>query len=154
MIGDPLFTVNILGRDESMCYEVRGKAEAYLNLISDTCTSVNTLYDTVPSNPLLHRMSKIGIKAVVSADGTGGCSEIEIDVNNCSATIDGTPCDIMAQVGDISVRQYMERQWRVRVPNCGRPSAVMWITCDGEMLRFRIARGSNLAPTSHGLLGN
>ena len=41
------------------------------------------------------------------------------------------------------------------VPNCERPSAVMWITCqhNPDMLRFNIARGSNLCPTYHGLLG-
>ena len=154
VIGDPLFTVNVRGRDESMCYEVRGEAGAHLNLISDTCTSVNALYDSLPRNPALHRMRKIGIKSAVFADGTGGCSEIEIDVDNCTASVDGVPCDKMAQIGDISIRQYARRQWRVRVSNCARPSAVMWITCSGEMLRFRIARGSSLAPTSHGLLGD
>ena len=155
VIGDPLFTVNILGREESMCYEVRGSAGAYLNLISDTCTSVTALYDSLPSNPSLHRMRKIGIKAAVLADGSGGCSEIEIDADNCSASIDSVPVIKMAEVGDISVRQYMGKQWRVRVSNCARPSAVMWITCTDEgMLRFRIARGSSLAPTSHGLLGD
>ena len=34
-------------------------------------------------------------------------------------------------------------------------AAVMWITCQSnpQMLRFDIARSSNLRPTSHGLLG-
>ena len=135
-----------------MCYEVRGTQGVYLNLVSDSCTSVNALYDYVPSNPQLNRMRQIGIKAAVTTDASTGCAEIDVDVNNCTASIDGVLVDKMADRGDIRVRQF-GKQWRVSVSNCDQLSAVMWITCSGEMLRFRIARGSSLSPTSHGLLG-
>lgn len=133
-----------------MCYEVRGESGLYLNLISDSCTSVNALYDSVPSNPELNRMSKIGIRA---ADGNGNCADIEVNVDNCSALVNGIVVGTMEEVGDIAVRQYGGNKWRVRVSNCNQLSAVMWITCSGEMLRFRIARGSSISSTSHGLLG-
>jgi CUB/sushi domain-containing protein len=152
VIGDPLFTVALEGGAGSMCYEVRGEPGLYLNLISDTCTSVNALYDSVPGNERLNRMSKIGINAVVYANRIGGCAEIEISVQNCTATLNGFPVDPVAEIGDIRMLK-TANHWRVSVSNCERPKAVMWVTCAGEMLRFRIARGSSLAPTSHGLLG-
>ena len=45
------------------------------------------------------------------------------------------------------------KRWRVSVPNCGYPSAVLWVACVDEGLQIRVTRGANLQPTSHGLLG-
>ena len=157
VIADPQFSVTlpdtVFGAPASMCYEVHGEAGKYFNLISDTCTSVNAHFAEMPGNPRLNRMSAIGIRAV-SSTVPDGCSEIEININDCTAYLDGVPVDGMAAVGDIRIRRFNSNRWRVSVPNCNRPSASMWVTCEGNMLRFRIARGSNLAPTSHGLLGN
>ena len=152
IIADPQFTVTLPNDPASMCYEVHGEAGKHFNLISDTCTSVNAYFTAMPGSPRLNRMSVIGIYAV-SSTVPDGCSIIEINVNNCSAYLDGELVELMAQVDDIRIRKFNNR-WRVSVPNCQRPSATMWITCEANMLRFRIARGSNLAPTSHGLLGN
>jgi hypothetical protein len=135
-----------------MCYEIHGDAGKYFNLISDTCTSVNTRFSTMESNPKLNAMSVIGMYAATSATPNGNCAEIEINIDNCAASLDGELIELVAQVDDIRIRKFNNR-WRVSVPNCQRPSATMWITCEANMLRFRIARGSNLAPTSHGLLG-
>ena len=154
IIGDPQFTVSLPDGSASMCYEIHGDAGKYFNLISDTCTSVNTRFSTMESNPKLNAMSVIGIYAATSATPNGNCAEIEINIDNCAASLDGELIELVAQVDDIRIRKFNNRRWRVSVPNCERPSAVMWITCENNMLRFRIARGSNLAPTSHGLLGN
>ena len=151
VIDDPLYTVTLPNRDESMCYEVHGEPDIYLNLISDTCTSVNALYSAMPGSIGVNRMSEIGIYAVTSPFQGSGCVEIKINVT-CHATFDGIPVSLEDTDGDIRLRRFHNR-WRVAVPNCNRPSAVMWVSCDGDMLRFRIARGSGLTPTSHGLLG-
>lgn len=152
IIGDPLFTVTLPDISEYMCYEVRGEAGAHLNLISDTCTSVNALYGPVPDNPTLNRMSEIGIRAGKTSESGSDCDLIKISIDTCSATINNDNIILMADSGDISIRRFGNR-WRVAVPNCQRLGVVMWITCAGSMLRFDIARGSGLASSSHGLLG-
>ena len=134
-----------------MCYEVHGYAGRYFNLISDACTSVNSFFTSMPGNARLNRMSEIGIYA---RDSLGDCVQIEISLTNCSGYVDGTELTSMYQSGGVSVRPYPNR-WRVSVPNCGSTQLVMWIFCEHnpDRLRFHIARGNNLASTSHGLLG-
>ena len=153
VIADPQFTVTLpQDQSRSMCYEVHGIAGNYFNLISDTCTSVNALFSAMPGMPIFNRMSVIGIHAGTSAAQSGNCARIQISVDNCTASLDGVPIELTNVVDDIRIRKFNNR-WRVSVPNCERPSAVIWVTCERNMLRFRIARGSNLRPTSHGLLG-
>ena len=136
-----------------MCYEVHGEDGKYFNLISDTCTSVNALFSQLPSNPRLNRMSEIG----VYARGTSNqCTRIQINLDSCAGYVNKQVISSTYSRSGISVRPYLNR-WRVSVPNCvSSPSLVMWIACeqDPDMLRFRIARGNNLTPSSHGLLGN
>ncbi|CAI7989837.1 hypothetical protein GBAR_LOCUS348 [Geodia barretti] len=151
VIGDPLFTVAVQ-EDQFMCYEIHGHAGKYYNLVSDTCTSVSALFTEQPSDPRRNRMSEIGIYAV-STHNT--CAKIQISLENCAGNLNSETVTSTNQQNGISVRQYLNR-WRVSVPNCdSTQSLIMWIFCDSEpdMLRFRIARGNNLAPTSHGLLG-
>ena len=151
VIGDPLFTVT-LPEDQFMCYEIHGHAGKYFNLISDTCTSVNTLFTEQPSDPRRNRMSEIGVYA---GSTPNSCAKIQISLENCAGYSNGEPITSTYQQNSISVRRYPNR-WRVTVPNCGSAQElIMWIFCDREpdLLRFRIARGKNLAPTSHGLLG-
>ena len=152
IIGDPLFTVTLPEGDEFMCYEVHGEAGKYFNLVSDTCTSVNAHFTQLPSDARLNRMSDIGIYAAHTSDA---CAQIQIRLENCTGFVNGEQITSTYQHNGISVRHYMNR-WRVSVPNCvSSQPLVMWIFCDSDpdMLRFRIARGNNLAPTSHGLLG-
>ena len=154
IIGDPQFTVALSDGSASLCYEIHGGAGKYFNIISDTCTSVNSRFSVMERNPKLNAMTVIGIYAATSATPNGDCAEIAINVSGCTATLDGIPVELVASVDDIRIRKFNNGRWRVSVPNCERPSAVMWVTCENDMLRFRIARGSNLTPTSHGLLGN
>ena len=152
MIGDPLFTVALPQGDEFMCYEVHGEAGKFFNLVSDTCTSVNALFTELPSNTALNRMSQIGI---IAKDAEDACVQIKIDIDGCTASFGDDILNSTYNRNDISVSRRRNR-WRVSVPNCDQPTrSVMYIYCDSgtDMLRFHIARGDNLAPTSHGLLG-
>ena len=167
MIADPLYTVPIrvidpgsqgLTPDLSLCYEVHGQANAYFNLITDSCVSVNAHYTAVNR---LHVINQIAIRAV---DETKTCRDILIDTNNaCSAFVDGVAVDSFSAAG-VSVRRFSERV-RVSVPNCARVKLVMWVFCqnsslgmgeenDARMIKFVVARGFNLQPTSHGILGS
>ena len=134
-----------------MCYEVHGYSGKYFNLISDSCTSVNALFSQLPENERINRMSEIGIYA---RDENRDCVQIQIGVAGCTGSVGGQPLSSNYQVAGVNVRSYPNR-WRVSVPNCESTQLVMWIFCTSEpdMLRFHIARGNNLAPTSHGLLG-
>ena len=151
VIGDPLFTVTLPQENEFMCYEVHGEAGKYFNLVSDTCTSVNALFTVLPTDPLLNRMSEIGVYA---KDDSGDCVQVQISLDGCSGYLNGDRLNMTYKQDGVSVKRYLDR-WRVSVPNCASTKAVMWIFCDSgpDMLRFHIARGNNLAPTSHGLLG-
>ena len=137
--------------DEFMCYEVHGEAGKYFNLISDTCTSVNALYTALPDEDRINTIKEIGIYA---RDTSNACVQIKISYSGCTASVNGQTITSNYRQNGTSVRPYLDR-WRVSVPNCGPTQAVMWIYCQPppDMLKFRIARGNNLSPTSHGLLG-
>ena len=134
-----------------MCYEVHGEANAYFNLISDTCTSVNAYFSPMSDRVNMNRMSSIGIRTALSNEG-GGCINIATNLHNCETSIEGVTNNTVRTVGDVRVRKFGNR-WRISVPNCHHTRLVMSITCEHNMLRFDISRGSNLNPSSHGLLG-
>ena len=136
----------------SLCYEVHGEPGEHFNLISDTCVSVNALYSSMmdPSNGNI--ISKIG---VLAEDSNGVCQEIEADLGGCTARVNANNVILYNQDG-IRVRRRTNRI-RISVPNCESTELVMWVTCEvqGEqpMIKFVVARGFNLRPTSHGLVG-
>ena len=131
----------------SLCYEIHGDDGKHFNLISDTCVSVNAHFTAM--NTIRNRISVIGIHAV-SDSSLNGCVDIQIN-STCNARVGETEVD-SAIIGGINVVRYGNR-WRVSVLNCDQPSTVMWVTCMEGRLLFHVTRGSNLAPTSHGLLG-
>lgn len=148
VVADPQFTVTLPdGSGHSLCYEIHGDAGKYFNLISDTCLSVNAHFTAM--SPIRNRMSSIGIHAV--PDDSSTCVDIQINYT-CSAVVGGNSTGDLTVIGGIRLRRHGNR-WRVSVPNCERPSTVMWVTCMEQRLRFDVTRGSNLHPTSHGLLG-
>ena len=140
------------GNTVSLCYEVHGEANQHFNLISDTCVSVNALYSSMtnPSNGNI--ISKIG---VLAKDSNGLCQEIEADLAGCTARVNGNNVTMYNQDG-IRVRRRTNRI-RISVPNCeNTDSLVMWVICQDQgepMIKFVVARGFNLRPTSHGLIG-
>lgn len=174
VVDDPLLTVplNIRNRDEvlqtnqivSLCYEVHGANDIYLNYVSDDCVSVNAHYFELRSQPLIHFIDSIAVRAV---DNKGHCRNITVDLEGCAATVGNLPIDRVFSLDGISVRRYTNRV-RISVPNCASQSLVMWVFCRNatmrdpieverfltlEILRFVIARGFNLNEQSHGILG-
>ena len=156
IIGDPLYEVPVIINEEgntvSLCYEIHGEPGEHFNLISDTCVSVNALYSSMndPSNGNI--ISKIG---VLAEDSNGVCQEVEADLTGCTARVNGNNVTMYNQDGIRVMRR--TNRIRISVLNCESTDLVMWVTCEvqGEqpMIRFVVARGFNLRPTSHGLVG-
>ena len=178
MTGDPLFTVPLNVPDKStitqvgdddpinLCFEIHGRADALFNLVSDACVSVNARYSQVRTDENINIIDRIYVRA---SDTSGSCKNIEVSLNECSASIDGVSVENY-MAGGISVRRYRNRV-RIVVPNCQDIDLVMWVFClnntfwsrtsteeneitfEAEMIRFVIARGLDLAERSHGILG-
>lgn len=176
LIGDPLLTVPLPEQSlvavnninsASLCYEIHGRADTWFNILSDGCVSVNAHYFRFDDN--FNFVDRIAIRAV---DENGDCKNILIDLNGCSATVDGqliTQENNYCQQG-VFVRPNQQRnRVRVSVPNCNETSSlVMWTVCQRntfmdpfdmmqsftvDMIKFVIARGSNLGASSHGIIG-
>ena len=133
---------------KALYYGMHGSQDGFYNIISDTCTSV-TIHIT--QHPDKNRISSIGIHAV-TGDADTPCADIQIDLLNCTASINSKTINGLKIIGNMSVK-YFSNGWRVFVPNCERPHAVMWITCEENMLQLDVSRASKLSSTSHGLLG-
>ena len=100
--------------------------------------------------------------AVRAEDENGMCHSILVDLEGCAISTGASgeltalgPRDTV-RMGGVSARKIGTDRVRVSVPNCDSVNLVLWVICEREpldMIRFQIARGVNLAPTSHGLLG-
>ena len=156
VIGDPLYEVPVIIDGESnkmsLCFEVHGEANQTFNLISDTCVSVNALYSPMNDPVDGNIISKIGVRAV---DSSGVCQQIEADLEGCTARVNGNNVTMYNQDGIHVMRR--TNRIRISVPNCGSIPLVMWVICEVReqqpMIKFVVARGFNLRPTSHGLIG-
>ena len=136
---------------ESLCYGMHGSPDGFYNIISDTCTSVNVHFTQHPSRSNANRISSIGIHAV-TGDADTPCADIQIDLLGCRATINNGTINESCITRSVDVKRFSSG-WKVIVPNCEHPHAVMWITCEEDMLRFDVSRASNLNSSPHGLLG-
>lgn len=162
VIGDPLFAVPLLVGDDapelnglSLCYEIHGESNRYFNFISDTCTSVNALYSPmIGSSRHGNIVSKVGIVAVGSSNGS--CVEVAVDLNGCSASLNGESVERTRSEAGVTVFRHRNRV-RIGAPNCENADLIMWVVCQNisaqPMIKFMVSRGYNLKPTSHGLLG-
>ena len=176
LIGDPLLTVPLSDdslvavpgvREASLCYEVHGRDDTWFNLLSDGCVSVNAHYFRFDNN--FNFVDRIAIRAV---DETGNCKNILVDLAGCTASIDGalvTPSAPYCQDGVFVRPSRQSNRVRVSVPNCDETSnLVMWTICQRntltdpfdmmrtytvDMIKFVIARGTNLGAASHGIIG-
>ena len=176
VIGDPLLTVPVLvqasdlaqlGAERlSLCYEIHGRPREYFNFVTDDCASVNAHYIDITDH--LNVIDRVGIRAVESGDARQ-CRNISVDLNGCSAMIDGRPLNqsVRYNFRGIRVRQY-PRRVRVAVPNCNDLSLVIWVICQNntlddhvnggkitaEMIKIAVMRGLNFGHrNAHGLLG-
>ena len=175
VIGDPLYTVPIMVSEEqlnalnvsrlSLCYEIHGSSEQWFNLVTDQCTSVNGRYDDLTSK--LNIIDEVGVRAV---DNNGQCTNIRVDIDQCSADVNGVSLALMERysVAGINVRRYPNRV-RISVPNCNDLTLVMWVICENrtldnpdsqgprtlqaQMIKFVVMRGLNYGRIAHGLLG-
>ena len=158
-----------LGDDDpiNLCFEVHGDNDAYFNLVSDACVSVNAHYIRVRPEDNINIIDSIHVRAVGS---DGNCHNIDMSLDQCGARVDGVSVDMYNSAG-ISVRRFRNRV-RIVVPNCQDIDLVMWVFClnytfvsredengneitfKAEVIRFVIARGLDLAERSHGILGN
>ncbi len=174
----PLFVENksaimpLLGENDivHLCFEVHGQKDAYFNLVSDDCVSVNAHYEQIAPGEDINIVDDISIRAVASDNS---CHNIEVLLDQCTASVDGVVINDMYSMNDIVVRKYPSRV-RIAVPNCGPTKGlVMWVICQtqtfwstsrtnddgteftfqGEAIRFVVARGLNLRVASHGILG-
>ena len=136
---------------ESLCYGMHGSADDFYNIISDTCTSVNIQFTQHPVQRDKNRISSIGIHAV-TGDADTPCADIQIDLLGCRATINNGTINESCIPRNIDIKRF-SNGWKVIVPNCEHMHAIMWITCEENMLRFDVSRASNLNSTPHGLLG-
>ena len=158
-----------VGEDDpiNLCFEVHGADDAYFNLVSDACVSVNAHYIQVRPEDNINVIDSIHVRAV---GNDGICRNIEVSLDQCSASVDDVSVDMYSSAG-ISVRRFRNRV-RIVVPNCQDIDLVMWVFClnntfwsredadgnevtfEAEMIRFVIARGFDLDERSHGILGN
>ena len=65
---------------------MHGWSGNHYNLISDRCTSVTALYSAGVVNTEMNVITKVGVRT----QGTSGtCHSVKVDLNNCSASLDG-----------------------------------------------------------------
>ena len=179
VMADPLFTVPINTQNTSgilegtpLCYEVHGRNNTYLNLVSDDCTSVNAyttefLVEWQPGE--IEAVNVIRVIGVVATDASNECHYIRVQVTDsgmCMAEVDGDSLDsAMLEKNNMTV-YHKNNMVRISVPNCELPSRhlVMWVRCQKlrvtdisddqyTMTKFIISRGLKHKALAHGLIG-
>ena len=169
VIADPLLTVPLLIANKtglafdkvSLCYEIHGDPDTYFNFISDECASVNAHYGVLDTK--VHVVDEVAVKAI---DSDEQCLDIVVDAETCSAVVSGVNISGTYNSGSVTVRKYTSSNKRVRIslPNCSPNQLVLWVICkegpiykgsstSGKFIKFVVARGLNLRPKSHGLIG-
>ena len=69
--------------DSNLCFEVEGEPRIYLNLVSDSCFSINAHYDVIEGAETFNKIDQLLITA---SDAAAGCSDILIDASlSCSS---------------------------------------------------------------------
>lgn len=158
VVGDPLYSVPIYPLNSSLmslslCFEVHGVSNKVFNLVSDRCVSVNGLYSSMNNPNDGNIITSVGVTAV---DNAGSCIQIAVNLSNqCIPMVNSNFVSFYSEYG-VSVRKHGNKVI-VSVPNCENEQLVMWLMCrtieQQRMLDFKIQRGLNLRPSSHGLLG-
>ncbi len=101
-------------------------------------------------------ITKIGVRT----QGTNGtCHSVKVDLDNCSASLDGAYVNKSTTASVDGVRLSARRSHiRVSVPNCeASRSIALWVTCttrfSESLLEVVVSRGDGLEPTAHGVIG-
>ena len=162
--GDPLFSIPLPEKyinDTKMekiqlCFEVHGLAGKHYNLISDSCTSVSAKYSQGVTKTEMHVITEIGVK---TQGGNDTCHSVEVDLEKCSAYLDGVYKNTTSTIKmDHMIMKVRRHRVRVSLPNCDNSKRfVMWALCtrrhSEDMMELVVARGDGLEPTAHGLMG-
>lgn len=85
--GDPLYSVSIDANDDvpsTLCYEVHGSSNSFLNLVSDRCFSINAHYSEVTGATRRHVIDELTIR---TGDLTGQCVDIYISSEDDCQTV-------------------------------------------------------------------
>ena len=162
--GDPLFSILLPSeyitdlelKSVQLCFEVHGQSGNHYNLISDKCTSVTALYSAGVVNIEMNVITKIGVRT----QGTNGtCHSVKVDLDNCSASLDGAYVNKSTTASVDGVRLSVRRSHiRVSVPNCEvSRSVALWVTCttrrSESLLEVVVSRGDGLEPTARRVIG-
>ena len=145
------------GKQDTLCYEIHGRASRFFNLISDACVSVSAAYVEVHANSTNEPLNVIGEVGVLAVDNAGECVRISIEAESCKAAVNSVPVDdVMYSSQGVRVRQG-RNYVRVSAPNCADSTLTMWTLCrsleGNAMIKFVVTRGLNLRETAHGLIG-
>jgi len=174
VFSSPVYTVPILNFTEGssykcntagypICYQVEGKPNRFLNLISDNCVSVNAHYVASEVDPGENVIKVIG---VVGTDRANLCHYVNVSITGdgtCEATVDGEELANDSKGFHGFAVKHRNRLVRIDAPNCGLGSEhlVMWVHCQKVLLnampqtliKFIINRGLCQRPSAHGLIG-
>lgn len=174
VVGDPLIAVPLpessginSSRGLSLCYEIKGKPDAYFNLISDVCASVNVHYK---QDTLAEYLNVIDAVGIVATDNDGVCHNIKVEGPMCQVTVDGDPLEtILRSVAGLQVR-LLSRRVQISIPNCAPSSFNVYVICESnlvqddyneglfigpiDMIKIAVTQGYNLNEEAHGILGN
>ena len=164
MRGDPLFSIPLPSeyitdpelKSVQLCFEVHGQSGNHYNLISEKWTSVTALYSAGVVNTEMNVITKIGERT----QGTNStCHSVKVDLDNCSASLDGAYVNKSTTASVDGVRLSARRSHiRVYIPNCeASRSIALWVTCttrrSESLLEVVVSRGDGLEPTAHGVIG-
>ena len=166
VIADPQFSVSTTGNaSEALCYEVHGSLGQYFNLISDSCTSVNAHFTSMPNPAQGNRMTTVGIHAMHAEEPIvlgltakdSKCVNVRIELKKCEAFIDDEPLTDEGYSGQVTYKKKYTYngypQWQVAVPNCEEEELMIKVTCREDMLRIDVNRKVQSDTKAHGLMG-
>ena len=143
--GDPLFSIPLPSeyitdfklKSVQLCFEVHGQSGNHYNLISDKCTSVTALYSAGVVNTEMNVITKIGVRT----QGTNGtCHSVKVDLDNCSASLDGAYLNQSSSVSADGVKLSARRNriW-VSTPDCeASRSIALWVACEEYFVSYSV----------------
>ena len=115
-----------------------------------------SFYSAGVVNTVINVITKIGVRI----QGTSStCHSVKVDLDNCSASLDGAYVNKSSTALVDGVR--LSARWshiRVSVPNCEvSRSITLWVTCitrhSESLLEVVVSRGDGLEPTARGVIG-
>ena len=159
--------------DSNLCYEVHGTSGLYLNLVSDTCFSINAGYEAIEGTTSYNKIDQLFI---TTSDAAGGCTNIQIPSSQSCETVYLVGGDYAREITQRYRRngvqiEFLDGQVEVTLPCRRYPGGGIKVVvkCNAEYqnpvsnemlpvknldLEFRRGKlASDVYPMPHGLLG-